>query len=91
MSIEETIETVLALPENMGKDIHSILEKDWFQRRNEEPISGEAWAECEEERLHFRKHFEWENDGKSTGIPDDETFFAIQVKVYKEVIYPLDI
>lgn len=91
MSIEETIEAVLAMPENMGKDIHSILEKDWFQRLKEEPISGEAWAESEEERLDYRKHFEWECDGKSTGIPDDETFYAIQVKVYGRVIYPLDV
>ena len=91
MSIDETIEAVLAMPENMGKDVHSILEKDWFQRLKEEPISGEAWAESEEERLDYRKHFEWECDGKPTGIPDDETFYGIQVKVYSRVIYPLDV
>ena len=90
MSIEETIENVLALTENTGKDIHSILEKDWFQRLKGEPISGEAWAESEEERQDYRKHFDWECDGKFTGVPDDKTFYAIQEKVYGRVIYPLD-
>lgn len=91
MSIEETIENVLALPENKDKDINDVLEKDWFQRLKEEPISGEVWAESEKERLDYRKHFEWECDGKTTGITDDETFYAIQVKVYGRVIYPLDV
>lgn len=80
---------VKSLDNNKGKTIHSILEKYWFQRRGVTPISGEAWAENEEERKHYKEHFDWENDGKDTGIANDEMFFELQKRVYGKIIYPL--
>ena len=88
MDIKKRIKEIEA--NNQGKTIHGILEKHWFQRRGVTPISGEAWAESEEERKHYKEHFDWENDGKPTGIIADAEFYAIQRAVYEKVIYPVD-
>lgn len=66
------------------------MEKYWFQRRGVTPISGEAWAENEEQKRHYKEYFDWENDGKPTGIKDDAEFYAIQRAVYEKVIYFVD-
>ena len=69
-----------------GYDIGALLEKHFFQRNGQEPISGEAWAENDEQLAHYKEHHEWESDGKPTGIKDDAEFYALQRAVYKEVI-----
>ena len=85
MDIQERIKVLEA--NNPGYDIGDLLEKHFFQRNGEDPISGEAWAENDEELAHYKAHHEWESDGKPTGIKDDAEFYAIQRAVYKEVIY----
>ena len=88
MDIQKRIKEIEA--NNRGKTIHGILEKYWFQRRGVTPISGEPWAESEEQRRHYKEHFDWENDGKPTGIIDDAEFYTIQRAVYEKVIYFVD-
>jgi len=85
MDIQERIKELEA--NNPGYDIGDLLEKHFFQRNGDDPISGEAWAENDEELAHYKAHHEWESDGKPTGIKDDAEFYAIQRAVYKEVIY----
>src|SRR5574344_2842428 len=85
MSIEERIQQLEA--NSGGFDICDLLEKHFFQRNGQDPISGEPWGENDEEKAHFKAHHEWESDGKPTGIKDDAEFYAIQRAVYKEVIY----
>ena len=70
-----------------GYDIHSLLEKYFFQRNGEEYPSSEEWAENEEELAETKEDFAWGNDGKPTGIKDDAEFYELQRAVYKEVIY----
>ena len=88
MSIEERIQQLEA--NSGGFDIGDLLEKHFFQRNGQDPISGEPWAENDEELAHFKAHHEWESDGKPTGIKDDAEFYAIQRAVYKEVIYRVE-
>lgn len=88
MSIEERIQQLEA--NSGGFDIGDLLEKHYFQRNGQDPISGEPWAENDKELAHFKAHHEWESDGKPTGIKDDAEFYAIQRVVYKEVIYRVE-
>ena len=88
MSIDERIQQLEA--NSGGFDIGDLLEKHFFQRNGQDPISGEPWAENDEELAHFKAHHEWESDGKPTGIKDDAEFYAIQRAVYKEVIYRVE-
>ena len=88
MDIQKRIKEIEA--NNRGKTIHNVLEKHWFQRKGDTPISGEPWAESEEQRRHYKEHFDWENDGKPTGIIDDAEFYTIQRAVYERVIYFVD-
>ena len=85
MDIQERIKELEA--NNPCYDIGDLLEKHFFQRNGEDPISGEAWAENDKELAHYKAHHEWESDGKPTGIKDDAEFYDIQRAVYKEVIY----
>ena len=85
MDIQKRIKELEA---NSGSyDIHDLLEKHFFQRNGQTPISGEAWAENDAELAKYKEHHEWESDGKSTGIKDDAEFYALQRAVYKDVIY----
>ena len=52
--------------------------------------SGELWAESEAQAERFRKAHEWANDGKPTGIIDDDEFYPFQRAVYKKVIMSVD-
>ena len=88
MDIQKRIKEIEA--NNRGKTIHNVLENHLFQRKGDTPISGEPWAESEEQRRHYKEHFDWENDGKPTGIIDDVEFYAIQRAVYEKVIYFVD-
>ena len=88
MSIEERIQQLEA--NSGGFDISALLEKHYFQRNGQDPISGESWAENDKQLAHFKAHHEWESDGKPTGIKDDAEFYAIQRAVYKEVIYSVE-
>ena len=88
MSIEERIQQLEA--NSGGFDIRYLLEKHYFQRNGQDPISGEPWAENDKELAHFKAHHEWESDGKPTGIKDDAEFYAIQRAVYKDVIYRVE-
>ena len=72
--------------QNSNRSIHTILEKYWFQRNGETVPSGEPWAESEAQAEHYRKAYEWANDGKPTGIKSDEEFYRIQKRVYGKVI-----
>ena len=74
MDIQERIKELEA--NNPGYDIGDLLEKHFFQRNGEDPISGEAWAENDEELAHYKAHHDWESDGKPTGIKDDAEFYA---------------
>ena len=85
MDIQERIKELEA--NNPGYEIDDLLEKHFFQRNGEDPISGEAWAENDEELADFKAHHEWESDGTPTGIKDDAEFYAIQRAIYNEVIY----
>lgn len=71
---------------NSGHSIGAILEKYWFQRNGETVPSGEPWAESEAQAEHYRKAYEWANDGQPTGIKNDEEFYRIQKRVYGKVI-----
>lgn len=71
---------------NSGHSIGAVLEKYWFQRNGETVPSGEPWAESEAQAEHYRKAYEWANDGKPTGIKNDEEFYRIQKRVYGKVI-----
>lgn len=71
---------------NVGHSIHTILEKYWFQRNGETVPSGEPWAESKAQAERYRKAYEWANDGKPTGIKNDEEFYRIQKRVYGKVI-----
>ena len=88
MSIEERIQQLEA--NSGGFDICDLLEKHFFQRNGQDPISGEPWAENDEDLAHYRIHHEWESDGKPTGIKDDAEFYAIQRALFKEVIYRVE-
>ena len=72
MSIEERIQQLEA--NSGGFDIGDLLEKHFFQRNGQDPISGEPWAENDEELAQFKAHHKWEYDGKPTGIKDDAEF-----------------
>ena len=67
MDIQERIKELEA--NNPGYDIGDLLEKHFFQRNGEDPISGEAWAENDEELAHYKAHHDWESDGNLTGSP----------------------
>jgi hypothetical protein len=51
MDIQERIKELEA--NNPGYDIGDLLEKHFFQRNGEDPISGEAWAENDKEVIYF--------------------------------------
>jgi|GEM_PF-3244882 len=84
MNTQERIEQIEA--QNDGRSIHVILEKYWFQRNGEKVPIGKEWAESEEEEEKYEKERVWANNGKLTGIRDDEEFYSLQRAVYKKVI-----
>lgn len=88
MSIKERIQQLEA--NSKGFDIFDLLEKYFFQRNEQEPVSGEAWAEDDEELADCQAYHEWESDGEPTGIKDDAEFYAIQRAVFKEVVYRVE-